>query len=175
MAMKSSRGARRNGVKRVGVVVDSIKIAFSGVGAQALRIDAREATSEFALAELLKLRRLDVFSGFGGAAPAATLLAAVSVGSTAQLPLEHLTIRIAFLGTLDDESFLRLDAALARLRAPQLSNVHILVSKTGIPWQGVSSARFVVMVQGLRALFPHLNVRGCLVLSCIDDGLQVDL
>ncbi|KAJ6478286.1 hypothetical protein C8R45DRAFT_934045 [Mycena sanguinolenta] len=133
-----------------------------------LRIDAREVTSQLALAELLKLRRLDIFSGFGGAAPAATLLTAVSVGSTAQLPLEHLTIQITFLGTLDDESFLRLDAAIATLRAPQLSNVHILVSKTGIPWQGVSSARFVVMVQGLRALFPYLNARGCLALSCID-------
>ncbi|KAJ6574290.1 hypothetical protein B0H19DRAFT_1063267 [Mycena capillaripes] len=133
-----------------------------------LRIDTREVTSEFALAELLALRRLEVFSGFGGAAAAATLLASVSVGSTAQLLLEHLTIRIAFLGTLDDESFLRLDAAIARLRAPQLRHVHLLVSKTGIPWRGVSSARFFVMVQGLRALFPHSNARGCFALSCID-------
>ncbi|KAJ6574308.1 hypothetical protein B0H19DRAFT_1254018 [Mycena capillaripes] len=122
-----------------------------------LRIDAREVTSEFALAELLALRRLEVFSGFGGAAAAAALLASISVGSTAQLLLEDLTIRIAFLGTLDDESFLRLDAAIARLRAPQLRNVHLLVSKTGIPWRGVSSARFFVMVQGLRALLPHSN------------------
>ncbi|KAF7352111.1 hypothetical protein MVEN_01174100 [Mycena venus] len=140
-----------------------------------LRIDAREATSEFALAEFLALRRLDVFSGFGGVAPAANLLASVSVGSMAQLPLEHLTVRIAFLGTLDDESFLRLDAAIARLRAPQLRNVHLLVSKTGIPWRGVSNAHFVVLVQGLRALFPHSNERGCLALSCIDDGVQTDL
>ncbi|KAJ7084920.1 hypothetical protein C8R44DRAFT_894030 [Mycena epipterygia] len=140
-----------------------------------LRIDAREAKSEFALAEFLELRRLDVFSGFGGAAPAANLLASVSVGSTAQLALEHLTIRITFLGTLDDESFLRLDAAISRLRAPQLRTVHLLVSKTGIPWRGVSSARFVAMVQGLQALFSHSNARGWLALSCIDDGIQTDL
>ncbi|KAJ7856032.1 hypothetical protein B0H13DRAFT_1902818 [Mycena leptocephala] len=135
-----------------------------------LRIDARKATSDFALAEFPALRSLDIFSGFGGATHVANLLASVSVGSTAQLPLEHLTIRVTFLGTLDDESFLRLDAAIARLRAPQLRNVHLLVSKSGIPWRGVSSARFVVMVRGLRALFPHSNARGCLALSYIDGG-----
>ncbi|KAJ7912683.1 hypothetical protein B0H13DRAFT_2327036 [Mycena leptocephala] len=138
-----------------------------------LRIDARKATSDFALAEFLALRSLDIFSGFGGATHVANLLASVSVGSTAQLPLEHLTIRVTFLGTLDDESFLRLDAAIARLRAPQLRNVHLLVSKSGIPWRGVSSARFVVMVRGLRALFPHSNARGCLALSYIDDRDRV--
>ncbi|KAJ7301797.1 hypothetical protein DFH08DRAFT_906337 [Mycena albidolilacea] len=140
-----------------------------------LRIDAREATSEFVSADFPALKRLDLFSGFGGATPAADLLASISVGSTRQLPLEHLTIRIAFLGTLDDESFLRLDTAIAGLRAPQLRSVHVLVSKTGISWRAVSSAKFVVMVQGLQALFPHSTSCGFLAMSYIDDGIQTDL
>jgi hypothetical protein len=66
---------------------------------------------------------------------------------------------------------LRLDAAIASLRAPQLRSVHLLVSKTGISWRAVSSAKFVVMVQGLQALFPHSNACGFLALSYIDGAL----
>ncbi|KAJ7811573.1 hypothetical protein B0H14DRAFT_3755046 [Mycena olivaceomarginata] len=55
-----------------------------------LRTDAREATSDFTLKDLLGLKILYLFAGFGNARPAAGLLA--SAGS-AELRLEELRVR----------------------------------------------------------------------------------
>ncbi|KAF7352098.1 hypothetical protein MVEN_01172600 [Mycena venus] len=137
-----------------------------------LRIDAREVTKEFRIADFDALRRLDIFCGLGGATPALNLLA--STGS-AHLPLEYLTTRIAVLSTLDNESIRRLDATIAGLNAPHLRGVHFLVSKAGVSWSGLSTAEFVGMMEGMPTLFPQLTARGCLSLSYITDGIQTDL
>ncbi|KAJ6451925.1 hypothetical protein C8R45DRAFT_87642 [Mycena sanguinolenta] len=137
-----------------------------------LRIDARDATHAFRLADFLALRKLDVFGGFGGAKPATALLASAG---TAELRLAEISIRIAVLGTLDNESLRRLDTTIAGLKCAQLRSVHVSVSRTAVSWSGMPSAEFVARMQELRGLFSLLNARGYLGLSYIDDDIRSDV
>jgi hypothetical protein len=118
-----------------------------------------EATPDFTLKDLLGLKILDLFAGFGNARPAAGLLA--SAGS-AELRLEELRVRVSVLGTLDNNSLRHLDDSIAELHAPHLRRVNILVSRITLSWSGIDSVQFSAMMQEVRALFPRLNARGCL-------------
>ncbi|KAJ7816530.1 hypothetical protein B0H14DRAFT_3475309 [Mycena olivaceomarginata] len=137
-----------------------------------LRTDAREATPDFTLKDLLGLKILDLFAGFGNARPAAGLLA--SAGS-AELRLEELRVRVSVLGTLDNNSLRRLDDSIAELHAPHLRRVNILVSRITLSWSGIDSVQFAAMMQEVRALFPRLNARGCLRITYLTDGIFSEL
>ncbi|KAJ7347513.1 hypothetical protein DFH08DRAFT_1080441 [Mycena albidolilacea] len=137
-----------------------------------LGIDAHEATTLFRLDDFIWLKDLDILGSINTVYRAAALLE--SAGS-AELRLEHIIVRVCIMGLLDQDSLSRADDAIADMNSPHLRGVEFQMSMTTGPRSGLSSERFVRMVKGVREMLPRLNARGYLRVSCVYDGMCIDL